>query len=239
VPISPAFQFAVACGLCCTLASVDAAAQTSPPGAQQDTAAQPSAATQAANGGSVAASRPEHGTVVEPGQNEAADITVTAARLDKARNQISPAIGASNYEINKEAIDTQPLGANAALSSTLLQAPGVAQDSFGQLHVRGDHANLQYRINGIIIPETISGFSQLFDTRFARRIDLMTGALPAQYGYRTAGVVEIETQSGTLNPGGEISMYGGSARRSSRASPMAARAGRSITSLRGAICRTT
>ena len=91
----------------------------------------------------------------------------------------------------------------------MLQAPGVAQDSFGQLHVRGDHANLQYRINGIIIPETISGFSQLFDTRFARRIDLITGALPAEYGYRTAGVVDIETRSGTLEPGGEVSIYGG------------------------------
>ena len=98
----------------------------------------------------------------------------------------------------------QPLGSNASLSTTLLQAPGVAQDSFGQLHVRGDHANLQYRINGVIIPETISGFSQLFDTRFARRIDLITGALPAEYGYRTAGVVDIETRSGTLEPGGEV-----------------------------------
>ncbi len=147
--------------------------------------------------------------MTEVGQSDRFDITVTAARLDQARNQISTAVGASSYEINREAIDTQPLGNNASLSQTLLQAPGVAQDSFGQLHVRGDHANLQFRINGIIIPETISGFSQLFDTRFARRIDLITGALPAEYGYRTAGVVDIETKSGTLEPGGEVSIYGG------------------------------
>ncbi|MBV8963773.1 MAG: ligand-gated channel, partial [Hyphomicrobiales bacterium] len=152
---------------------------------------------------------PKRGVTTEVGESEQFDITVTAARLDAARNQINTAVGASNYEINREAIDNQPLGANAALSSTLLQAPGVAQDSFGQLHVRGDHANLQYRINGVIVPETISGFSQLFDTRFARRIDLITGALPAEYGYRTAGVVDIETKSGTLEPGGEISLYGG------------------------------
>ena len=145
----------------------------------------------------------------EAGETEQFDITVTAARLDQARNQISTSVGASTYEINQQAIDTQPLGNNAPLNQTLLQAPGVAQDSFGQLHVRGDHANLQYRINGIIIPETISGFSQLFETRFARRIDLLTGALPAQYGYRTAGIVEIETKSGSLDPGGEISVYGG------------------------------
>jgi hypothetical protein len=75
--------------------------------------------------------------------------------------------------------------------------------------VRGDHANLQYRINGVIIPETISGFSDLFGVRFARRIDLITGALPAQYGFRTAGIVDIETKTGTLDPGGEVTLYGG------------------------------
>ena len=154
-------------------------------------------------------SGPKRGVTTEVGASDQFDITVTAARLDAARNQINTAVGASNYEISREAIETQPLGSNASLSTTLLQAPGVAQDSFGQLHVRGDHANLQYRINGVIIPETISGFSQLFDTRFARRIDLITGALPAEYGYRTAGVVDIETKSGTIEPGGEVSIYGG------------------------------
>ncbi|SEE35601.1 Outer membrane receptor proteins, mostly Fe transport [Rhizobiales bacterium GAS191] len=177
--------------------------------ATAETPAPPPGTDGAATARPASAARPTRGVVSEAGANEELDITVTAARLDKARNQISTSVGASTYEINRQAIETQPLGNNAALSQTLLQAPGVAQDSFGQLHVRGDHANLQYRINGIIIPETISGFSQLFDTRFARRIDLLTGALPAQYGYRTAGVVEIETKSGSLDPGGEISLYGG------------------------------
>ena len=154
-------------------------------------------------------SGPKRGVTTEVGASDQFDITVTAARLDAARNQINTAVGASNYEISREAIEAQPLGSNASLSTTLLQAPGVAQDSFGQLHVRGDHANLQYRIDGVIIPETISGFSQLFDTRFARRIDLITGALPAEYGYRTAGVVDIEAKSGTIEPGGEVSIYGG------------------------------
>ena len=70
----------------------------------------------------------------------------------------------------------------------LLQAPGVAQDSFGQVHVRGDHANVQYRINGVELPEGLSVFGQALETRFARSISLITGALPAQYGFQTAGV---------------------------------------------------
>ena len=39
---------------------------------------------------------------------------------------------------------------------------------------------------------------------------LITGALPAQYGFQTAGIVDIQTKTGTTNPGGEVTMYGGS-----------------------------
>jgi len=69
------------------------------------------------------------------------------------------------------------------------------QDSYGQLHVRGDHANVQYRVDGVVIPEAISGFGQSLETRFANNIDVLTGALPAQYGYRTAAVFDIRTKA--------------------------------------------
>jgi outer membrane receptor protein involved in Fe transport len=96
------------------------------------------------------------------------------------------------------------------LNKSLLQAPGVVQDSYGVIHVRNEHANLQYRLNGVIVPESISGFGTTFDPRIASSIQLITGTLPAQYGYRTAGVVNFKTQSGLLENGGEIGIYGGS-----------------------------
>jgi outer membrane receptor protein involved in Fe transport len=86
----------------------------------------------------------------------------------------------------------------------------VTQDSFGQLHVRGDHANLQYRLNGVQLPEGINIFGQALETRLAHSIALITGALPAQYGFRTAGIIDIQTKTGTLDPGGALSLYGGS-----------------------------
>lgn len=141
---------------------------------------------------------------------QAINVTVTAKRLDEARNSISPRVGASVYQISRESIESAPQGNNAPLNQVLLQAPGVAQDSFGQLHVRGDHANLQYRINGVLMPEGISGFGQTLDSKIADSADLLTGALPAQYGYRTAGVVDIQTKSGAFANGGSYSLYGGS-----------------------------
>ncbi len=104
-----------------------------------------------------------------------------------------------------------PLGASTPVNQILLQAPGVVQDSYGEVHVRGDHANLQYRINGVIIPESISGFGQTLDTRMIESMSLLTGALPAQYGLRTAGVVDITTRSGQkLGNGGSVGLTTGS-----------------------------
>lgn len=141
--------------------------------------------------------------------NQIEEVTVIAQRLNEARNGLSPRTGGSLYSVGEDDVAALPAGANTAFNQVMTQAPGIASDSFGQLHIRGDHGNVQYRVNGVILPEGISGFGQAFDTRFAKNIDLMTGALPAQYGYRTAGVVEIETKS-QFDGGGRIDLYGGS-----------------------------
>jgi outer membrane receptor protein involved in Fe transport len=138
------------------------------------------------------------------------EIVITAKRLDTARDAISPSLGASDYVIDRKAIENTPQGVDTSFNQVLLQAPGISQDSYGQLHIRNEHANLQYRINGIILPEGISGFGQALDPRFAESIDVITGTLPAQYGYRTAGIVDIATKSGAFDQGGDISLYGGS-----------------------------
>ena len=88
----------------------------------------------------------------------------------------------------------------------------MAEDSAenGDLHVRGEHANLQYRIDDVLLPEGIAGFGLELDPRFVQSMQLITGSLPAQYGFRTAGVVDIQTKSGVFEPGGEVDLYGGS-----------------------------
>ncbi len=138
------------------------------------------------------------------------EIVVTARRLDEARDAILPSLGASKYTFDRAAITSQPEGQDRSLTSLLLQAPGVAQDSYGQIHVRNEHANVQYRINGVIVPESITGFGQTIDIRLADSISLLTGTLPAQYGYRTSGVINITTQNGAFADGGDVGVYGGS-----------------------------
>lgn len=138
------------------------------------------------------------------------DIKVTAERLNAARQQIEPSLGATRYDFSPDALANITQGPSAPLNQVLLQAPGVAQDSFGQIHLRGDHANVQYRINGVELPEGLSVFGQALESRFARSVALLTGALPAQYGLFTAGVVDIQTKTGYTDPGAAVSLYGGS-----------------------------
>src|SRR5579863_9584455 len=145
-----------------------------------------------------------------PTSGELAEIVVTARRLNEARAEIETQTGASTYTITSDAIAAAPGGDNVQLNQVLLQAPGVVQDSFGQLHVRADHNDLQYRLNGIILPEGISVFSQTLSPRLISSLSLITGALPAEYGLRTAGVIDLSTNSGLLQPGGAVSLYGGS-----------------------------
>ncbi len=150
----------------------------------------------------------ESSTTVTLAAQEALEIQITAERLKAARSDLSPKTGGSSYHFDAADIENLPSGESTPLNEVLLQAPGVVNDSFGQFHVRGDHGNTQYRVDGVILPEGISGFGQALDTRFAEKIDLLTGALPAQYGYRTAGVIEITTKT-KLEAGGSVDLYGG------------------------------
>ncbi len=127
-------------------------------------------------------------------REETLQYQVISSKLSKARSDLSPKTGSSSTSFRQQDINNLPQGQSSNLSSILLRAKGVTQDSYSQIHIRGDHSNLQYRINDVIIPEGINGFGSTLDGRFAESIDLHTGALPAQYGYRTAGIVEITTK---------------------------------------------
>src|SRR5258705_13503294 len=71
-----------------------------------------------------------------PASGQVSEIVVTAGRLDAARSTVEPALGATSYSLPQAFINNLPGGANTQLNQVILQAPGAAQDSFGQLHIR-------------------------------------------------------------------------------------------------------
>ena len=132
--------------------------------------------------------------------------------LDQARRDIYAPIGANSYEMTRQTIENLPAGTATPIDKVLLQAPGVTQDlaASGDIHIRNEHANVQYRINGIYLPPGISGFSRFIDTSFIGSLAVLDGVLPAQYGLHTAGIVDITSRDGVFDGGGSIGMYGGS-----------------------------
>ena len=149
------------------------------------------------------------------------DATATAqAALDAKTQEFNNArdvnlltkLGASTTSISRTTIERLPQADNSPIDKLILQFPGVSYDSAisnPSFHVRGEYANVQTRINGVVVPEGVSALGPFLDTNFIGNISLLTGALPAEYGLRTAGVLDI-TSRNFSTPGGDISLYGGS-----------------------------
>jgi outer membrane receptor protein involved in Fe transport len=132
--------------------------------------------------------------------------------FDAARNNLYTTIGTTSDTLSHDTIQALPQGTNATAEKVLLQAPGVSQDSAasGSIHVRNDHANVQFRINGVMLPDGVTGFGSILDPSLIGSISLITGALPAEYGMRTVGLIDITTRNDIFNNSGSISYYGGS-----------------------------
>ncbi len=169
--------------------------------------AKPAAAPAAATANATAdanAAPPEPQTI--------APIEITTTKLRSERADLSPKVGTTVYTVDMRMIESMGQGSDTPFDDVLMRLPGVDQDSkaSGSIHVRDDHGNVQYRIDGVQLPESITGFGQSIDTRFVQQVDFLTGALPAQYGLRTAGIVDVTTKEGDVAPGGRIGILVGS-----------------------------
>jgi outer membrane receptor protein involved in Fe transport len=135
-----------------------------------------------------------------------------AEEFDAARGNLYTTTGTTASTLSHAAIAALPQGDNAPVEKVLLQAPGVSQDSAasGAFHIRNDHANAQFRINGVMLPDGVTGFGSILDTNLAGSVSLVTGALPAEFGLRTTGLIDITTRSDLFNNSGSLSYYGGS-----------------------------
>lgn len=158
---------------------------------------------------SSSAQRPEHEADDEEEEGRAqpsSTIVITAHRLDAARTQIDAGLGASVYSLTNDTIENRPGGETGSLSDILTQAPGVTL-SGTTLSVRGSPAN-QVRINNVIVPEAVSDPADLLSSRLAETTRLITGTLPAQFGFAPAGVISITTKNGLYQYGGQVELFG-------------------------------
>jgi hypothetical protein len=115
------------------------------------------------------------------------------------------------YSVSRKDIELLPRGNNTEVYEVLLTVPSVAYGALKQTHVRQDHANQQFRIDGIPIPDTVTGaFADIVPPRAWERADIILGGMEAMYGNKTAMIVDITSKSGTRPGFGSFQMFGGS-----------------------------
>jgi len=120
-------------------------------------------------------------------------------------------LSSETFSVSRKDIEELPRGNNIQLSDLLLTIPSAVDGGLNQVHIRQDHANMQFRIDGVPIPDTVSSvFSDVISPRTWERADVILGGPEAQYGNRTAAVIDVTTKSGT-DPGvGSVQFQGGS-----------------------------
>ncbi|HEY5087051.1 MAG TPA: TonB-dependent receptor [Gemmatimonadaceae bacterium] len=88
-------------------------------------------------------------------------------------------------------------GAPTNTTSQILQQSiaGAARAPTGEVHIRGQHAEYTYYVDGVPVPAGISGsLNELFDPSVVNQIDFQTGGWDAEYGNKNAAIVNVQTR---------------------------------------------
>jgi hypothetical protein len=88
-------------------------------------------------------------------------------------------------------------GAPTNTTSQILQQSiaGAARAPTGEVHIRGQHAEYTYYLDGVPVPAGVSGsLNELFDPQVVNQIDFQTGGWDAEYGNKNAAVVNVNTR---------------------------------------------
>ncbi|GAC1651628.1 MAG: hypothetical protein NVS4B3_12640 [Gemmatimonadaceae bacterium] len=104
-------------------------------------------------------------------------------------------------------------GAPTNTTSQILQQSiaGAARAPTGEVHIRGQHAEYTYYVDGVPVPAGISGsLNELFDPQVVNAIDFQTGGWDAEFGNKNAAVVNVTTKIPSGGFHTDASAYAGS-----------------------------
>ncbi|MDT4896201.1 MAG: hypothetical protein QOH25_1278 [Acidobacteriota bacterium] len=135
-------------------------------------------------------------------------VTVTTSSVE-----IEPDRTSSDTDISQTILE-RPVGASPsrAIESIVASTPGFVTDDNGRMHPRGSESQVQYVVDGVPVTDNLSAiFSTSLDARTLRTVEVLTGGIPAEFGDKLAGVINVNTRSGLEMPTqGSISFSGGS-----------------------------
>jgi len=134
------------------------------------------------------------------------DVTVTA---DKGLN-IQPIQMSSGFQLfDQQTYHPSPTGRiNDLVQQNLI---GAIKAPTGEVHIRGQHGEFSYYIDGIPVPLGVfGGLNEIVDSKVIDRITMMTGGFSAEYGGQMAAIMDIDTKIPADHFHLDFSTYGGS-----------------------------
>ncbi len=139
--------------------------------------------------------------------------TVTA---EKENVELETGDSSSHTDIDKSLVRrfAAPV-ASRAFEAIVLSAPGFSQDENGRYHFQGGHSQQLLVIDGQPIGDQVGvTFSNSLNPAIAEGIEIVTGGVPAEYGEKAFGVINLTTRSALGTTASTVTRE--SARRGSR-----------------------
>jgi hypothetical protein len=137
------------------------------------------------------------------------DILVEGAQTASVPNVSSVDLRSGNQVFESETYHPAP----SARMTNLIQEniAGAARATTGEVHIRGQHGEFTYYVDGIPVPLGVfGGLNEVVDPKVIDRSTFYTGGFPAEYGGQMAGIIDIQNRvpSGHFHLDAET--YGGS-----------------------------
>ena len=141
---------------------------------------------------------------------------ITTIEVTAKKNAVENTAQVSQTEIVRDQIKLTPRGEQISLPQ-LLEAttPSAVSAGYGRVYTRQDENGLQYQVDGIELPDLPNNtIGDAFDPRNIEKMEVTLGALPAEFGDRPSGVINIQTPEGPLEsnvrPAGSVEVNYGS-----------------------------
>ena len=121
-----------------------------------------------------------------------------------------PATG-SVKAITRQALAELPGGDDRPVTDVVATQPGFVIDALGNVYARGNHANVQYQVDGVPVPDSVGSlFAASIPVRLINNLEIYTGGMPAEFGDRLGAVVNLTTRQAAEQAEGSATLRYGS-----------------------------
>ena len=101
-------------------------------------------------------------------------------------------------------------GADNNINNVIKTDAGVASDSAGQQHVRGEHADISYVVDGVPLPDTLSGRQgSVVVPSTIEMLEVLTGGYAPEFGGQAAAILNITTLPSPAKSRSELNFAAG------------------------------